>query len=494
MKFRSCALALALSVAAVAPAGAMYLNPQGTGQVLLFPYFTVNSGQSTLIKLVNTTPRAKALKIRLHEGYNGRVVLDFWIMLAARDTWTGTLFSTDASGAARIMTRDGSCTAPDKPAWEAPFPGGGYQQSLLPWDYSGSREDSGPTNLARTREGYFEIIEVAELVGNLAAAVTGPQPLNCAAVQVFDPTSPDIRPPGGGLYGAFSIVDSAEGTLIGGNATAVADFSQVPLVADTASILEYLAAGNSRPGEVDAVLPAGHGGLALTYPTTGSPNRAQDALTALLMTDSLYGQMSREATSGSQTEWVVTAPTKFLYTDHAVLGVPLGSARGALPPFEAVFGGPLPGASCSRYAAEGFDREGRPIRFALDPVAGPLPQHALCYATNIVHFSDRAADGTTPLLGSRLGSKLWNPTPAVGTAEVRIDLGARAAGSARGDNVLPPGLAGPALRGLPMIGFEAVRYVNGNIEPGVLANYTTATPLRGSVACTTAVGRPIGCP
>lgn len=505
MKLRSCALALAMSAAAFSPAGAMYLNPQGTGQVLLFPYFSVNSGQSTLIRLANTTNRAKYLQIRFREGYNSRTVLDFHIALAPNDAWTGTVFATDTAGGARIMTRDESCTAPDKPFWEAPFPGGGYQQSFLPFAYTGSNEDTGPTQPVRMREGHFEVVELAELDGALAAAVTGQHPPNCAPLQVIDPTSPDLRPPGGGLYGAFSIVDAGEGTLIGGNATAVEDFSQYSLLTDFATVPEYLAVGNSRPGEADAVLPAGSGGLRLVYPTDGSPNRAKDALSALLMTDSVYGQMDRTLAAGSLTEWVVTAPTKFLYTDNQVLGVPLGSTTGAVAPFEAVFGGALPGGSCSRYAAKGFDREGRAIMFVEDPdfsrvedlpmpPPGQHPQHALCFATNVVHFSDRALDGTTPLLGSRLGSKLWNPSPAVETADVRIDVGARLNGSARMYNVLPPGIAGPALRGLPLIGFEAVRYVNGNVAPGVLANYTTATPLRGAAVCTNGGGRPVACP
>jgi hypothetical protein len=168
-----------------------------------------------------------------------------------------------------------------------------------------------------------------------------------------------------------------------------------------------------------------------------------------------------------------------------------------LPPFEEIFADVHPGGSCSRYTASAHDREGRTVTFFEDPEfsAGPPgqhPQHALCYATNIVHFSDRAADGTTPLLGSRLGSKLWNPSPDVSTASVRIDVGARPGTNAF--NVLPAGIAGPALRGLPLIGFEAVRYVNGNVTPGTLANYTQASPLRTKIVCATANGAPVVCP
>ncbi|MGA9335964.1 MAG: hypothetical protein WBV39_16915, partial [Rudaea sp.] len=36
-------------------ANAVNLNPDGLGQVLLYPYYTVNSGQNTLLSVVNTT-------------------------------------------------------------------------------------------------------------------------------------------------------------------------------------------------------------------------------------------------------------------------------------------------------------------------------------------------------------------------------------------------------------------------------------------------------
>lgn len=58
----------------------------------------------------------------------------------------------------------------------------------------------------------------------------------------------------------------------------------------------------------------------------------------------------------------------------------------------------------------------------------------------------------------------------------------------------PAGLRATALRGLPVIGFEAVCYINGNVSPGVFANYTMATPLRSSIACAMAGGAATSCP
>ncbi|WP_257388762.1 hypothetical protein [Tahibacter caeni] len=487
MKSRLSLLAAGLLAATAAPA--MYLNPQGSGQVLLFPYYSVNAGQSTLLSLVNGSERAKYLHVQFREGYNGRSVLDFKLVLAPHDAWTATVFTT--GGGAVLMTRDESCTAPDKNSWAAPFPGGGHQQPFLPYAYIDGRADGGPTTIARTREGLFEIVEVAELSGPLADAASGSHPPNCAPLQLIDPASPYVHPPGGGLYGDFAIVDVAEGTLFGGRATAVDDYSQIALVSDTASLLDYLSIGNSRAGEVDAVVATGSGRTTLTYATQGALNYGGiNALSALLMADSVQGAMSREAGVGSHTEWVLSAPTKSPYTDPELLDLP-SPAAAAIPPFDEVFGRQHDGASCSSYVAAAYDREGRAVSFIQDPelaVVDPRarPQHALCFAANVVHFSDLPADGATPLLGSLLGSKLWNPAPTVETANVRLTLGARSGSAVR--NVLPAGLRGPALRGLPLIGFEAVRYVNGNVAPGVLANYTMAAPLRGTPVCVDPLG------
>lgn len=490
MRFALGSLVLAGSLlAAATPLQAMYLSPHGKGEVLLFPYYTVNANQATLVSIVNSTARAKLLHITFREGYNSRLVLDFDIALAPHDSWTGTVFADADTGFAQLLTRDGSCTLPAKEQWTAALPGGGYRQRFIEAAYTGDSADGGPATLERTREGHIQVIERAELDGATAAALAQSPPA-CRALQQLPPGSPDIDAPGGGLYGNFAVVDVAEGTLFGGAATAVDDFSQVPLVNDTGSVIEWLAAGNSRanPPEVDAVVAVGAGRSTLTWSTLPQSGGPANAITALLMADSVHGAMSRESGVGSDTEWILTAPTKFLHTD-----VP--SALAPLAPFDSAFNSTNTAGSCSRFVVSGHDREGRAVQFLQDPelsaiIPGAHPQHALCYATTVVHFSDLPANGRTPLLGSRLAAKVWNPMPAVETANVTLVLGVRDAGAR---NVLPPGLRGPGLIGLPVIGLEAVRYINGNVAPGVLANYTMATPLRSNVLCSGANGVSVPC-
>src|SRR5678816_2362699 len=106
-----------------APADALMLNPRGTGQVLIYPYYTVNAGYGTLLSIVNTTLHGKALKVRFHEGHDGRVVFAFNLYLSPYDVWVAQTFDTsaDGSGGAAIATRDNSCTVPAF----APAPGAG---------------------------------------------------------------------------------------------------------------------------------------------------------------------------------------------------------------------------------------------------------------------------------------------------------------------------------------------------------------------------------
>ena len=51
-------------------AQAVNLNPDGLGQVLIYPFYTTNASTQTILSVVNTTDHAKAVKVRFLEGYN----------------------------------------------------------------------------------------------------------------------------------------------------------------------------------------------------------------------------------------------------------------------------------------------------------------------------------------------------------------------------------------------------------------------------------------
>ena len=130
----------------------MYINPQGTGQVLLFPYYTAQDGQTTLISVTNTKNTSKLMRISIHEANNAREVLDFWISLSPHDSWVGSIGGTGDKLPATLSTRDTTCTAPDKPDWDRPLPGGGWSVDMRPYAFIDDNNDSGPRLPARTCE------------------------------------------------------------------------------------------------------------------------------------------------------------------------------------------------------------------------------------------------------------------------------------------------------------------------------------------------------
>jgi hypothetical protein len=154
----------ALGVTGIAEA--VHVNPEGLGQVLIYPYYTARqrdllattlypgAQNNTLLSVVNSTASAKAVKVRFLESLNSREVLDFNLYLSAKDVWTaGVVPTTDGAG---VVTYDASCTSPALTAGTVyPFVGS---------QYSGGNADGADSSLDRTREGYVEIIEMGDIV------------------------------------------------------------------------------------------------------------------------------------------------------------------------------------------------------------------------------------------------------------------------------------------------------------------------------------------
>lgn len=472
-----------LALAAFAlPATAMYVDPQGRGEVLLFPYYTVNAGQATVLTLHNSTARSKALRVQLRESYNGRDVGDFSVYLGPHDSWTGTVFGVGNTQPARLHTRDLSCTAPDKPEWTA-HPGGGWSFDFTPYGFMFDSEDTGPTTPSRTHEGYVQVFELAELDGPLADAVDSNGPRNCPRVRDIDPASTNLLPPDGGLSGRFAVVDVAAGTMFAGTATAIAGFSEYVLFSELAVVPEYLRKGNNGQNPVTATVLVDGRWRDLRF-SPYMPHRSIDAVSAVLTTDSLLGDVVREPGAASFTEWVLTAPTKPYYTDSYHLGwIDLSTPAPAEPPYDHRFGERYPGASCSRFEASGWDREGNAVALTAPSLPKPpeyLPAHSLCGVADVVYFGDAPASGVTPVLGSARGVRVWNPQPAFEAGSVRLSFATNNAGAPR---LGQPDLDGTRMVGLPLISFAAIKYTNGNVTPGVLANYTYGVSLTGNASC-----------
>jgi len=350
MKRNSLTTALLAGLAGAAglatSAHALNLNADGLGQALVYPYYTVNKGNQTLVSVVNTTNRVKAVKVRFLEGRNSKEVLDFNLYLSPFDVWTAAVTATGATGPAQLITADTSCTVP-RITGPVPFRNFAYTGANQDWASATT-----PASLAallgaieRTREGHLEMIELGLLqTGTLPTQLaeeathnaTG-VPVNCnALVTAWTPpgggwilnSAANIDTPAGGLYGAGTIVDVATGTLHAYNADAIEGFytnTALPgfLHSNPTATDPDLGSADNGLGLINVNIFTGNGSLVtqtvpagLKVRTTNAPY-SYDAVSLLYQHDAIYNEYVTDAAIGASSEWVVTYPTKRFYVDTA---------------------------------------------------------------------------------------------------------------------------------------------------------------------------------
>ncbi|MCR6702562.1 MAG: hypothetical protein NVV68_16050 [Dokdonella sp.] len=479
MKKNSLTTAVIAGIAGVAGfaslANAVDLNPDGLGQVLLYPYYTVEKGQQTYLSVVNTTSRGKAVKVRFLEGYNSREVLDFNLWLSRYDVWTATIFALEDIGVesdgAAILTRDRSCTSPAFTEGEGTVGGAPYVE-FRSFGYAG---DSGPQTISRTREGHFEIIEMATLTGSTENAIThgsSGTPGGCATVRNLVAANADMSAPSGGLFGGGAIANVGQGTYYSFNADALDGFSASTIFTGTENLFPALSSVNDVGGATaTAFVPLGTYVATSVYDAT-DPRTAIDAVSATLTADSIYNEYTVAPAIGANSDWVVTFPTKRFYVDR------LFNAAAPVAPFTEAFAS---GRSCVEIGISIYDREERTTSGPTSGFSPPppgAPPSSLCRETNVISFLDVSA---APTESGVLGSKLvTNIRPTVGTdGWVRLDL--TPSGEA---HALRPSLNGNVFHGLPTTGFWATNLVNENVTAGVMSNYSGVYRHRSSRSCT----------
>ena len=315
------ALAATGVLGAAGVAQAVNVSADGLGNVLIYPYYTVNkdvNGNSfnTLMSVVNTTASTKAVKVRFREGRNSVEVLDFNVFLSPWDVWTAAITpgptinppptGTVVSGA-QITTSDKSCTIPSF------YNAAGVAQQV---QFRTLNFETGDAVVSRTSEGYFEIFEMAtyELASVTAANSlhSGGVPKDCS--KVTDATAVlEQKPPSGGLFGSATILSPAGGGMFSEVPTALANFRTLPRYFDTGSTSPSL--GDADPVSnviFDSKLYQTTWGL---VPLGGA---GWNAVTATLMTETVTNEYVLDIGSKSQTTWIVTLPTKFNYVNGGV--------------------------------------------------------------------------------------------------------------------------------------------------------------------------------
>src|SRR5690554_6063371 len=189
----SLAVAAALTgVVAGSAQAAMHINDKGTGEALVYPFYSTESGNDSYIHVVNTTAYTKAVKVRFIEARNSQEVLDFNLYLSPEDEWAGVI--TAAGDGAKIRTVDNSCTVPMLGGPNPPFSGSqttldnGLIQRDQPFvNFKYNVAGEAERGISRTTEGYIEIIEMGQLdpttgLGLAAVHKANGVPNNCGAL------------------------------------------------------------------------------------------------------------------------------------------------------------------------------------------------------------------------------------------------------------------------------------------------------------------------
>lgn len=457
-------VAVLAALAGVNAAQAVHVNPDGTGQVLVFPFYTVESGQDTYINLANTTDQYKAVKVRILESMNSQEVLDFNLYLSPHDHWSAVITS-DAGGGAAITSNDNSCTVPLAISNNATVPFRRFQFT----------QDS-VNGIERTREGYIEVIEMGTIFGSSYQSAilhdSNGVPGNCAFLDAawasggsWDLSDGDdgVTDVTGGLYGYGVLIDVEEGTDASYDAVAIDDW------------IDSQGAGffHSGPGDL---FPSIASDADLGYDVfdeggvvSGIAFSGADSVSATMMQAAISNDYVLENDISAGTDWVVTFPTKRFYVNQTPPAEPFTNDWNSTN-----------STACEIFSIEYWNREeGTPVDpidpndFSPLPPPGEIPTFSFCYEANDLTFNESNVLSASGRTGVNL-----NLESGFENGWARIDFTGSGIGAFDNDRELQT--QNHVFFGLPVVGFAVQRYVNGELPNGVLSNYSGTDLHKGS--------------
>ena len=351
---------IAAGVMAPATAATLTVNPSGSGNALVVPYFNTQNGNMTVLHVVNTDQaNGKVAKVRFRSASNSDDILDFQVFLSPGDVWTAAVLA-DADGLSQLVTADNTCTVPAI-AKNTPVP---FDKSRLP-TFGKFADEAERNNL--TREGYVEIFNMADITNAKAWDSNGFIPAaDPGAAGQFSPlykatkhsakvapcsvagsaaraqldgwavadhteataTAIGMNTPTGGLIGDWYIMNVAQTTTFSGTATALAlngrgNFTHFPQLgtaavpaADTVTADPLFRSNNVN--DAAGVIYAGPALTLLNFdvPDMSTPMFGADPLAqaANLLTQlsvlSVTNQYANDASVSGKTDWVFSMPAR----------------------------------------------------------------------------------------------------------------------------------------------------------------------------------------
>jgi len=333
MKKRIIALSVAAAVGGLAgsamaqspnPGEVLVFNPAGVGHIQYIPYFSTQAGNVTAINIVNTdTKNGKVLKVRFRGASNSDDVYDFQVFLSPGDVWTAGI-SQNGDGRSQLATADNSCTLPVNV-------NGAFITGRI----------STKGGVAETREGYVEILTMADIVDedsfnrkDLFDTVKHDAGVPECDFDILKELTQEsafsyMSVPTTGLFANWTIINVANVFAYSGEAAAIeardssgnAAYGQLVYWDQRSS---SLTPAQAAPYTADPLITGGLIAAArydlpdlstpyLPQPLSGSstcPNCQAKNLSDAIAAAEVAAEFYSEATLGGQTDWVISFPTR----------------------------------------------------------------------------------------------------------------------------------------------------------------------------------------
>lgn len=439
-------IALGIASAITAPTTLLAqqtISAGGTGQVVLYPFYSAQNEANTYMHVVNTTPEQKAVKLRFMEGQGSSVVLEFNVYLDAYDIFPVAVAANGVAGAS-VLTTDPTCTVPVLGTANAPYDGEQTEladgsvlrsQPFVPYQY----ENEASGDISRTLIGHAEVIEMGVVDDSVDVS-------DCALVNSLwtsgawaSDTSTNVTGPTGGIGGSSLFINP--------NLAYAMDLSVVAIDGWADAGTNYHSgAGTLAPDLTDGVKTATVDGVTLDY--TSKDNGSVLATSALLAASTVYNEVQTEDVLAAETDWVLTFPTK-------------RHLDGVAPFTTAYDDTKANGAACEKLSLVRRDRNSNSSNGSGTFVPSESGvEDEVCNSVQVLAFNSNSAlvtDTNKPIA--------YSFQTGAGTLSASQEFPAD-------DNDV-------VVKGVPVIGFAATRIVNGPMSYGYSVDHKTSVVTSG---------------